>query len=718
MLRKLLANALRFVRAGWCVRWFALTAAATLLAPTAVQVPAFAQTPLSKLSVAAHDPLYTTYAAPMSRSEYFVDEAYHLNYYTPAEGVKYTTDTAGEFALGWRLDKIVAIASKDFYRPPVIRRSYTDIVEVEYWPFTSVEVRETFVVYSSRLALLDVEVISHSSGPQEVLAIAYYQNAEPVSDAEIKDHQLVTFGHAQAPGKVMETPQPKYEQNFRDLFLLSAPADTYGGYRMDDLLREITNRDFLNGMIYGPLRGFALGKKLALTPNGKQHLRLIRGVQPLSQDVEPFAAQAKKLLDEPLEPLFAASEAQYKNIPSLKLPDRDWELAYWSAFNLVRQQMMPPEGEAKHNYYVFSREPTWSWGHEGQVFHESLSMLSYVFMNAASAEDSQQVFIERQSPHGYIAYRIGPYVTKTFPYDSEETSSAPFFAWTNWEIFQVSRDKKFLDEAYRASAAYADYMLRTREKDHDGFLVWGGHAVLECVRDEFGVIWQLFGHTPESPKKVKSLDLSAMMVMEMRSLAQMARALGKADEARDWSARADRLAVLIRTRMWDEDDGFFYNLARDSGTFTTKDGVSLKRKEIIGFLPLWAGIATKEQAARLVTHLTNPESFWRRYGVPTLAADDPYYNGDVTQCCQWNGAVWLLWDYMVFRGLLNYGYRKEAEELARRVMDGVIFQLKANHRFWESFSPDHTQLGSPKNYLWDCIIARMMIDLYGPGAKR
>jgi len=708
VLRKSLANALRFACAGWCARWFALTAAAALLAPSAAQVPAFAQTPLSKLSVAAHDPLYTTYAAPMSRSEYFVDEAYHLNYYTPNKAVTYETDTAGEFSMIWWMGKLNAIATKDFYKAPVIRRSYTDIVEIEYWPFATVEVRQTFVVYSSRFALLEVEVISHSAQPQQVTAFFHYDYSEPVYNPEIKDNRLITFGHMELPEKVMETPQPKYEQNFRDLFLLSAPIDGF-----TTALRDVIYHTFDHSF-----DRFTLEKKLNLPPNGRLHLRIVRGVRPRSQDAEPFFELAEMLLIQPIAPLLAASEAQYKNIPPLKLPDKDWELAYWSAFNLVRQQMMPPEGEAKHNYYVFSREPTWSWGHEGQVFHESLSMLSYVFMDAASAEDSQRVFIERQSPHGYIAYRIGPYVTKTFPYDSEETSSAPFFAWTNWEIFQVSRDKKFLDEAYRSSAAYANYMLRTREKDHDGFLVWGGNAVLECVRDEFGVIWQLFGHTPESPKKVKSLDLSTMMVMEMRSLAKMADALGKSDEERDWSARADRLAVLIRTRMWDEKDGFFYNLARDSGTFTTRDGVSLKRKEIVGFLPLWAGIATKEQAARLVTHLTNPESFWRRFGVPTLAADDPYFNGNVTKCCQWNGAVWLLWDYMVFRGLLNYGYSKDAEELVRRVMEGVIFQLKENHRFWESFSPDNTQLASPKNYLWDCIIARMMIDLYGPGDRQ
>jgi len=684
-----------------------------LLLLVAWLLPAVAQTPLGHLSVTPDDPLYTTYAAPMSRSEYFVDEAYHVNFYTPVEGVKYTTDTAGEFALGWRLGKIAAIASNDFYRRPVIRRSYTDLVEVEYWPFTTLQVRETFVVYSSRQALLDVEVTSHASQPLQLLAYAYFQSNELVRDAELRDNQMVLFAHTEPPERWFETPQPQYEKDFRDVFLLSRPADTYGGYRQDDLIREISGRDFLNGMLHGSLRGFVLAKKIALTPNGTEHLRIVRGVQPASQESAKMVEQARKLLREPLDQFIASSEAQYKNVPRLALPNRGWELAYWSAFNLVRQQMMPPEGGTHFNYYVFSREPTWSWGHEGQVFHESLSMLAYAFMDAPSAEDSQRVFMGHQQPSGYISYRVGPYVNKTFPHDGEETSSAPFFSWTNWEIYQVSRDRKFLEEAYRSGTAFAAYLLKTRDKDGDGFLVWGGHAVLECVRDDFCVIWQLFGHTPESPKRVKALDLTAMMVMEMRSLARMADALGKAEEAREWNRRADRLAELVRSGMWDPQDGFFYHLARDTGRFETKEGISLKRKEIIGFLPLWAEIATREQAARLVQQLTNPASFWRRFGVPTLAADDPYFNPYVTQCCQWNGAVWLLWDYMVFRGLLNYGYRREAEELVRRVVDGVVFQLKGNHRFWESYSPDYTQLNSPKNYIWDSVIARMMIDLYG-----
>ena len=673
--------------------------------------------PLSHLNVSGDDPLYSTYAAQISRSEYFVDEGYHLNYYSPDRGVSYTTDYSGDFALGWRLNKLTAIASRDFYRKPVVHRSYTDLAEVEYWPFTTIEVRETLVVYSSRLALVDVRITNHAREPQALQIYASYQNSEPVTDAEIHDNQYVLFRHVQDPKTYFETPQPKYDANRRDLFLLSVPADTWGGYRQDDLIREISTRDFLNGLLYGPLRGIVLSKRWTLAPGQTQTVRVIRGVQQWSDDATGWIADAKKLISEPLEPLIAQSEEQYRNVPRIPLPSRDWELAYWNAFTLVRQQIMPPEGESKHNYYVFSREPTWSWGHEGQVFHESLSMLTYAYMDAQSAEESQRVYFDRQSPDGYIAYRIGPYVTKTFPYNGENTTSAPFFAWQNWEIYGVSHDRTFLEQAYRSASAFADYVLRTRDKDHDGFLVWGGNSMLENVRDELDVIWQLFGDKTDSPSRVKALDLMCMMVKETRSLASMARELGRMDEAKQWDAKADALAERIRTKMWDEASGNFFNLSRDTGTMVTADGISLKRPEIITFLPLWAGVASKEQAARLVQNLKDPGTFWRRFGVPTLSAADSYYDPYIAKCCQWNGAVWLLWDYLLFRGLLDYGYRAEAEEIVKRNADAVIFQLKNNHRFWESYSADYTQLNSPKNYLWDTILARMMIDLYGPAAK-
>jgi hypothetical protein len=663
-----------------------------------------ADLPLSHLDAGPNDPLYTTYAAPLTRSEYFVDEGYHLNYYSPERGVTWETQKAGDMAIAWRLGKMAVAATRDFYQRPVVHRSYTDLAEVEYWPFTTIQVRETLDVYSSRMAIWEVEITNHSDISQDVTASVHYLNPPNINNVEFHDRQFVTFQHSVDWKQWSETQHPQFDPNFRDIVLASFQAETLSDHLDSSLLPEARALS----------KGFALAKEWTLAPYATQKFRIIRGLQQAREKPEDLIAQAKKLLDLSFAPIIAESEAQYKDVPrNIAFPNKDHELAYWSAFNLVRQQMMPPEGEAKTNYYVFSREPTWGWGHDGQVFHESIVMQAYAFMDWRSAQDSQRVFIDRQRTDGYIGYRVGPYVNRTFPLDGEDTSSAPFFNWTNWEIYQISHDRRFLQQSYESGAKFAGYVLRTHNKDGDGFLEWGGNAMLECVRDSLDAVWSALGGSDASPKKVKSLDLTVMMVKETRSLAAMAKELGRVDDAARWTNEADRMSEQVRNRMWDRDTGFFYNLARDTGTFTTKNNISMKRKEIIGFLPLWAGIASKDQAELLRKELTNPASFWRRFGVPTLAANDSYFDPYVTKCCQWNGAVWLLWDYMVMRGLLDYGYRADAAELVKRNLKAVIFQLRNNHRFWESFSPDYTQLNSPKNYIWDAIIARMMIDLYG-----
>ena len=53
-----------------------------------------------------NDPVFTTYAAPLSRSEYLIDEAYHLRFYDRANPVALTSDTAGSWGVFFELDPI------------------------------------------------------------------------------------------------------------------------------------------------------------------------------------------------------------------------------------------------------------------------------------------------------------------------------------------------------------------------------------------------------------------------------------------------------------------------------------------------------------------------------------------------------------------------------------------------------------------------------------
>lgn len=63
------------------------------------------------------------------------------------------------------------------------------------------------------------------------------------------------------------------------------------------------------------------------------------------------------------------------------------------------------------------------------------------------------------------------------------------------------------------------------------------------------------------------------------------------------------------------------------------------------------------------------------------------------------------------RGLINYGFNREAAELVRRVARGMIEQLKKDHSFWEFYSPDETWAGYHKTCIWAGIINRMLLDI-------
>jgi hypothetical protein len=676
---------------------------------------------LPPLAAGASDPVFTTYAAPLSRSEYLVDEGWHLRFYDPSRPLSLTSDSAGDWGVGFELDGVLTYAISDYARLPLLRGSFPSVARFDFEPFSALAVDAILAVYSSRESLLALELRNTSERPRKlrIHAVALAPESGFAAAVLTPEKDGIQFGHEEPRDAWSESPPPSYENVFHDLLLVSGRAASFGGYPAGEgaLLQEL-RRGLVSGDLSSPPRALLLVSEIDLPPGGSASFRVVRAVAPASEGREKMLERARRVLSVDTAMLEREESAVLARAPRLPL-DSEGELLYRGALSLARQSMLPPEGRTKHNYYVFSREPTWSWGHDGQVFHESLSMLAYAHVDPESAMESQRVFMEAQEPDGYIPYRIGPYVVRTFPVDGDKTTSAPFYSWVNHEVYRIARGrvedelaKGFLQDAYRSGSAFVEFLVSNRDRDRDGLLEWGGHAVLESVRDSEVPIWRLLGgDDPSAPSRVEALDLSAMAVREMRALSEMAEELGKLDESASWTARAEKLSGLIESTMWDEETGFYYNVDRESHRFVTREGVDLRRQEIIGFLPLWAGTASPTRAEILVTKLTDPKKFWRRFGVPTLSADDTDFEPLVKRCCQWNGAVWLEWDYLVFDGLGRYGFHEARRELGKRMLKAASMQLSRNHRFWESYSPDEVKLASPQSYIWNSILARVLIDL-------
>ncbi len=109
---------------------------------------------------------------------------------------------------------------------------------------------------------------------------------------------------------------------------------------------------------------------------------------------------------------------------------------------------------------------------------------------------------------------------------------------------------------------------------------------------------------------------------------------------------------------WDAESGYF---------LASRNGVAIPVHTPFNLFPLITGGLPKDIADRLVGHLVNPEEFWTRYPVPTVAANDPKYNP--TQ--MWRGPTWINVNYLLIEGLCRSGYAELGRELRRRTLELV-----------------------------------------------
>ncbi len=687
--------------------------------------------PFLRIHAGATDPLFTTYAAPMERSRLFADKAYFMDYFTSDRPITYSSQYAGDLSVIWKVNNVVISRTRDFAVPPAVRASFPDLVILEYQPFAGLEVQEVFCVYSSGAAVIDLSIKNRGTRTYSLAIYPVLHLQEDTLNVVRYDSTArgYVFTHHESLIRLHSDlyKDRGYPTEFRDMLATDRFPQSFGtanSCRMDDFYFSVKrlskvheNVDALNEQASGPAMLVALQRNVGLKPGEQARLRFVRGVQDAAKPERELQADVSAAMTADLQGIVDSDVALFRSVPRLPFRTKEEHLVYLSAFNLVRQCMLPPSGLTTHNFYVFSRNPIWGWGHGHQVMHESISMIPYAELDWRSAEESQRVYIDQQYDDGLIAYRHGPRGPQVYPHNGQPTTSAPFFSWTNWEIYRVSRDTAFLRQAYASGAKFVHWLEVNRDQDHDGMFEWGPYGIIENVRDGWNVVFQLFSNGEDEGRDISHeldvLDLTSEAANEMRALASMAKELKDDAGAREWNGKFRRTADLVNRYMWDPKDGFYYNIAMSDHSFAF-EGQSLKRKELIGFLPMWAHVATKEHAARLVRHLTDTKSFWRTFGIPTLAADDPHYTPFVDGCCRWNGPVWLLWNYMVYQGLRNYGYHDVADKVGKKMLLAVSTQLRINHHLWESYSPDYPVQESPSNYIWDSIMAKLLIDMYGP----
>ncbi len=265
----------------------------------------------------------------------------------------------------------------------------------------------------------------------------------------------------------------------------------------------------------------------------------------------------------------------------------------------------------------------------------------------------------------------------------------PLFAWTEREYFKFTGDKARLDKILnkkRYLQKHFDWFAGVKAGDsmpcspqrtqlnavgEDGF-TWSGRAS--------GMDNTPRGRDAGGYDKILWVDAIAQQALSAHCMAEMHLSLGNKPEAASWQKRYETLKRKINTLYWDEKDGFYYDIA-------VSDKQPCRLKTPASYWPLLAQVASPEQARRMVAHLMNPDEFGGQYPVPTLARSDKEYNHQTGD--YWKGGIWLPMTYMCVKALETYGYYKEADDIAEKMIHQQLATYKKvePHTIWECYSP-------------------------------
>jgi putative isomerase len=277
-----------------------------------------------------------------------------------------------------------------------------------------------------------------------------------------------------------------------------------------------------------------------------------------------------------------------------------------------------------------------------------------------------------------------------------------------WIATQITDVERFLQH-------YSDRYFDART----GLFFWRSGAVIGVDNDPC-----TFGRPRNSSG---SIYLNTLFVAELAAMAAIEEALDRTEMAAHYREMRDNLIAAIQKYCWDKRDKFYYSVDLhcaterevpwlNSGLGVFWNCIPLRIRLWTGFMPMWAGFASQEQASALVKqHLTDTAALAGAHGMRTLAANEPMYDlSETSNPSNWLGPVWIINNYIIFQGLVNYGYMTEAKALCSTIVDLLGRDIEANGGMHEYYHPDTGEGIMNLGFMnWNYLAVKMIVAAEG-----
>jgi alpha,alpha-trehalase len=274
----------------------------------------------------------------------------------------------------------------------------------------------------------------------------------------------------------------------------------------------------------------------------------------------------------------------------------------------------------------------------------------------------------------------------------ENRSQPPYLSIMVWEIYQKTQNKPWLSKAYSTLVKeyhfWTDTSKNAIEKNQTsipGLQRYFHHASRRDLTELFNPeLVNRFGFSKDMDTAEQlriasnfaaeaetgmdfttrfenrcpdfvAVDLNCNLYCAEQILAKIEIELGMSNGSY-WLTKAEDRKKLINKYCWAEDKGWYYDY----------DFVNKRHSKIAaatGLSPLFAGIASPEQAKKAADHLSVVET---EFGIATCEISEQKFN------YQWDHySIWPPMQSLAIMALDNYGFKKDAERIAMKYLDLV-----------------------------------------------
>jgi len=264
----------------------------------------------------------------------------------------------------------------------------------------------------------------------------------------------------------------------------------------------------------------------------------------------------------------------------------------------------------------------------------------------------------------------------------------PIHGWCFGKLMEKYNNipEEILRKVYYGLEKWTDWWLTYRDSDNDGIpdypqgcdSGWDNSTLFDI------------GFFLEAP------DLPAYLILQMKTLARIARKIGYEEKASFWEKKARRLLERLYEHSWV--NGRF--VAKLSRTHEFEE----KPTSLQAVMPIVLGdILDKDKFDRLVEILT--KDFLTENGPATEAPSSPLYESDG----YWRGPIWAPSTYLIVDGLKRGGREDLAKRIAKSFCDMVQYKAKGNYENFDALTGKG--LRAP-GYTWTASVWMLLVREY------